>query len=261
MKKELLFATYTVANADTELLKDDVLQEILLPVIDKNQPIATNVDPSNHQKSRKRTGKGAHSLSVARELISDRKRWFDIKSIDDYKFPGIFNARFPQRLGYCEDISKLCNYEADRPNFPYSDIRFGKGKVRQQNYPIEMKIDGKMEKVYYRFAPCGGVKRCAKFTEGCSYVVHTNECKRCSQHPNSELEHSEECPVEFFYICPEDGQDNRRWLTGLVRTGNLQASNLHNHPHPEMLMKIDTDIQRGVVESPHLETSDVLTSM
>ena len=62
-----------------------------------------------------------------------------------------------------------------------------------------MNIDGKNESVhlYYRFAPCGGVKRCAMHTEGYSYVVSTNELKPCSQHPESKLVCSGECPVDL----------------------------------------------------------------
>ena len=87
-------------------------------------------------------------------------------------------------------------------------------------------------------------------TEGCSYVVCTNKVKPCNQHPKSPLVRSGECPVEFFYILPEDTEDKRRWLTGLVRTGNMQEHDLHNHPHHKenkIPVKIDTDIRRAVI--------------
>lgn len=239
MKKELVYATYAVTDAGTKLLKDNDLQNVLLPVVDENQLLVADVDPSNHQVSHKRTGKGAHALNIARKLISDRSKWFDIKSSDDYNFPGIFTTPFPQRLGYCKDISQLPNFKANDPNFLYSDIQFGKGRVRPKCLK-QMNINGKTEEVYYRFVPCGGVKRCAMYTEGCSYVVHTKEVKHCNQHPKSQLVRSGECPVVFFYIRPKDEQDNRRWLTGLVTTGNLQASDLHDHPQPKIPVKIDT---------------------
>lgn len=55
---------------------------------------------------------------------------------------------------------------------------------------IVMNIDGKSENVYYRYSPCGGVKRCAMYTNGCSYVAPTYETKACNQHPNSKFVHS-----------------------------------------------------------------------
>ena len=44
-------------------------------------------------------------------------------------------------------------------------------------------------------------------TEGCSYVVCTNEVKPCDQHPESPPVRSGECPVEFLYIWPEHIKD------------------------------------------------------
>ena len=147
-----------------------------------------------------RKGKGSHALSIAQELISDKSNWFEIKSSDDYNFPGVFTTPFPQHLSYCEDISKLPNFEISDPHFLYSDIQFGKGKARPKRL-IKMNIDGKNESVYYRFAPCGGVKRCAMHTDGCSYVVSTNELKPCHQHPESKLVRTFwRMPSRIFFI-------------------------------------------------------------
>lgn len=41
----------------------------------------------------------------------------------------------------------------------------------------------------------------------------------------------------------------------------MHVPDLHNHPHHEVkkiLVKVDTDIRRVVIENPHLKTSDVL---
>ena len=267
MITDIVFASYTVADTGTALLDNVELQEVLLPTIDHKWSLSTDAegaplpDRQDTNKSVQRKGKGAHALTIAKELLSDRTNWYNIESSDDYNFPGIFAKPFPQRLGYCEDVSKLPNYEPSDPHFLYSDIQIGKGKARPKRI-IEVKIDGKYEKVYYRFAPCGGVKRCAMYTDGCSYVVPTNEIKVCNQHPDSKLVRSGECPVEFFYVWPEDAEDKRRWLTGLVRTGSMHESDLHNHPHhkeKKIPVKVDTDIRRAVIENPHLKTSDVLT--
>ena len=264
MMNDIAFATYTVADTGIALLKNVELQEVLLPKVNKKLVPATNTDstPSTDQQViHQRKGKGSHALSIAQELISDKSNWFEIKSSDDYNFPGVFTTPFPQRLGYCEDISKLPNCEVSDPHFLYSDIQFGKGKARPKRL-IKMNIDGKNESVYYRFAPCGGVKRCAMHTDGCSYVVSTNELKPCHQHPESKLVRSGECPVEFFYIWPEDTEDKRRWLTGLVRANSMEECDLHNHPHHKerkIPVKVDTDIRRAMIDNPHLKTSDVIT--
>ena len=208
-----------------------------------------------------RKGRGNHILNVAKQLISDKENWFPIKESNDYNFPGVFDSPFPQRLGYCEDVTKLPNYERSDPHFLYSDIQIGKGKARPKRM-IQMNIDGADENVYYRFAPCGRVKRCSMHSEGCSYVVSTSTHKLCSQHPEAVLEHTSDCPVDFFYIWPVDENDNRRWLTGITRCGDLQASDLHNHPHhkeSKIPVKVDTDIRRAVLENPHLKSSDFMT--
>ena len=262
MMNDIVFASYTVADEGIALLKNVEIQEVLLPAVDKKLVQTTDTDstPSSSQKvTHQRKGKGSHALSIAQELLSDKSNWFEIKSSDDYNFLGVFTTPFPQRLGYCEDISKLPNYEVSDPHFLYSDIQIGKGKARPKRL-IQMNIDGKSENVYYRFAPCGGVKRCA--VEGCLYVVCTNEVKPCSQHSESKLVHSGECPVEFFYIWPENVEDKRRWLTGLVRAGSMEDDDLHNHPHHKerkIPVKIDTDIRRAMIDNPHLKTSDVMT--
>lgn len=230
MMNDIVFATYTVADPGTTLLKnDDLNQDVLLP---KRLPPTTDTGsaPSSTEKATsQRMGKGSHALGVAQELLSDKSNWFEIKTSDDYHFPGVFTTPFPQRLGYCEDISSLPNYEASDPHFLYSDIQIGKGKARTKRL-IQTNIDGKNESVYYRFAPCGGIKRCG--VDGCLYVVSTNEFKPCGQHPESKLVRSGECPVQFFYVWPEKSEDMRRWLTGLIRGGCLEGGDLHNHPAP-----------------------------
>ena len=127
-----------------------------------------------------------------------------------------------------------------------------------------MNIDEKDENVYYHFAPCGGVKRCSKYSEGCSYIVPTSSVKPCSHHPDVALERSGDCPVDFFYVWPSEEKDNRRWLTGIIRCGDMQESDLHMHPHHKeykIPVKVDTDIRQAVLENPHLKSSEILTGM
>ena len=101
-------------------------------MVDKKLVPATNTGstPSSDQRvMHPRKGKGSHALNIAQELTSDKSNWFVIKSSDNYNFPGVFTTPFPQHLGYCEDISKLLNYEVSDPHF-HSDIQIGKGKAR-----------------------------------------------------------------------------------------------------------------------------------
>jgi len=111
------------------VIEDDI-QEILLP----NEMIfgLKSVTESNAQVSSEpviRKGKGTHLLNVAKQLLLNKENWFAINKSSDYNFPGVFSTPYPQRLGYCEDISKLSNYEAGDPHFLYSDIQIGKAKM------------------------------------------------------------------------------------------------------------------------------------
>ncbi len=243
--------------------KNDV---ILLPGIpDTSLPKESRIDVTKSGKDTDlnpilRRGKGLHALTVLKKLICDKRNWFPIIDSEGYNFPGIFKDPYPQRLGYCEDITLLTNYEASDPHFIFSDIQLGKGKARPKGL-LQIDIDGKDESVYYRFVPCGGVKRCGKYTEGCLYVAPTSAVKPCCQHRDTPLKRTSKCPVVFFYVWPEDPSDNRRWLTEIVRSGDLQTDNLHNHPlHNEckIPVKIDSDVRRAVVENPHLKTSELI---
>ena len=62
--------------------------------------------------------------------MSSPDQWFKIKGSEDYQFPGVFSAPYPQRLGYCPDITKLGLYTPESPDFLYYDIQFGKDKPR-----------------------------------------------------------------------------------------------------------------------------------
>jgi hypothetical protein len=126
---------------------------------------------------------------------------------------------------------------------------------------VKIDVGGICESIFYRFVPCGGVKLCGKHAEGCQFVAPTSSIKPCRQHPDAPLERTEECPVLFFYIWPQDPNDNRRWLTGILRSGDLQSQNLHNHPmhnDTKIPAKVDSDLRRAIVDNPHLKTSDLV---
>ena len=107
-----------------------------------------------------------------------------------------------------------------------------------------MTVDRVDEDVIYRIVPCCGVKQYSE--ESCKYVVSTQESKPCPDHPGKKLNHTELCPIEFVYIKPQDLNDNRTWLTGLVRGSRSDTQSLRNHPirgDIEILGKVDADIR------------------
>ena len=188
-------------------------------------------------------------------------KWFTITTSKDYHFPGVFQTPPPARMGYCPDIRQLPGYEESDPDFIFSDIQLGKGKARNVR-EARMNIDGEEETVFYRIVPCSGVKLCPRFGEECNYVVSTRELRRCPSHSDVDLIRTSTCPVEFIYIRPMEDSDYRRWLTGIVRSNELDSQNLHNHPiHGELKItaKIDADIRRAIVDNPQLKTRDIIT--
>jgi len=112
MLNNIVIASYSVVDKGIALLENVEIEEVLLPAVDKKSVPTNDIDsiPSSSQKATpQRKGKGSHALTIAQKLLSDKSNWFDIKSSDDYNFPGVFTTPFPQRLGYCKDISKLPN--------------------------------------------------------------------------------------------------------------------------------------------------------
>ena len=121
-------------------------------------------------------------------------------------------------------------------------------------------VNGKSEEIYYRIAPCGGVKCCA--AEDCSYYVPNRERHPCPKHPDLFLVSSGECPVEFVYAWPVCKDDKRRWLSGIVRRDDMMSNNLHNHPLPaptKVPAKVVHDIQQAVSLDSSLHTHDLVT--
>ena len=62
---------------------------------------------------------------------------------------------------------------------------------------IEVEIGESKEHVFYRSAPCQGVKMCPE--NGCSYVAPIREKRGCKTHTQQKLIRSEGCPVELVY--------------------------------------------------------------
>ena len=227
----------------------------------KPQRVLSEVNGESHKTPATRKGRGCHALPLIRSLMITSSNWFTITSSDDYHYPGVFHTPAPQRMGYCEDITNLPNFESTDPHFILSDVQLSKGNPRGVRQ-VSMNIDGKNEVVNYRIVPCNGVKLCTHHNEGCDYISAVKETRRCPNHPEDKLVHSSSCPVEIVYIWPEDLTDNRRWITGYVRVaGDKNSENLHNHPlnaPSKIPAKVDADIRRAVSANPHLKTTDIV---
>ena len=268
MLASIAFATFSVSSTGMDRLTEGQGSPVMLPM----NPVTSEEQSGEKKKeetntsnsvSKQRKGQGCHVLTTLKKLIADKEYWFAITNSDGYNYPGVFHEPYPKRLGYCEDITKLPNYDKIDPHFMFSDIQIGKGKARPKR-TIKIDVAGVVESVVYRFVPCGGVKVCGKHSDGCNFVTSTTSIKPCCQHSNVPLQRTGECPVVFIYIWPENESDNRRWLTGIVRSSSLQADNFHNHPlHSEAKIpaKVDSDLRRALIENPHLKTSDLIVGM
>ena len=251
-----------IANPSTVLLRKQNKVHNAIP--------ESTASPSSTQK-KSRESKGTQAAPLIRSLLSTPNYWYPITCSSDYQYPGVFDVDHPQRLGYCDDVTKLGLYTPSNPDFMYYDIQFGKGKPRNpQNITITLPgcdhEDETTLEAEYRIAPCRGVKLCGMHEQGCDYVTSTRENRPCPNHPSVPLVGSGDCPVEFVHIKPKDPNDNRRWQTGFVRGGidMMKASNLHNHklpPATRIPTKVQNDIKDAVKEDPHLKTTDLVEGL
>lgn len=160
-----------------------------------------------------------------------------------------------QQLYYVSDISVL-KQSCDDPHFIWKDIQLLKGQLNKDRL-IKVDINDKSEEVYFRSAPCIGVKYCN--SDDCSHVVPIRDKRHCPKH-NTPLQRTTDCPVEFVYIHPRDTNDKRRWFGGLVRCQKSAANNLHNHKlHSanKIAQCIKERIGAAISSNPSLTPSDI----
>ena len=207
MLASIAFATFSVSSTGMDRLTEGQGSPVMLPM----NPVTSEEQSGEKKKeetntsnsvSKKRKGQGCHVLTTLKKLIADKEYWFAITNSDGYNYPGVFHEPYPKRLGYCEDITKLPNYDKIDPNFMFSDIQIGKGKARPKR-TIKIDVAGVVGSVVYRFVPCGGVKVCGKHSDGCNFVTSTTSIKPCCQHSNVPLQRTGECPVVFIYVWPD----------------------------------------------------------
>ena len=259
----MVFNSFTVSSTGEELLVSSV--PVNLPYDPNSKPIqacqSAAADVTASVKATRKS-RGTHLLPTLARLLSTRDNWYDIKNVEDYQYPGKFESSSPHRLGFAQDITLLPFYTNNDEHFLFNDIQIGKGKSRAAR-KVAIEVNGIQEELYYRIAPCAGVKICP--VVDCNYIVSTKEHRPCPKHSDSEqpqLELAKECPVEFVYVWPADKEDKRRWLSGIVRTGNMVSSNLHNHPlnrPAKVPSKVVHDIEHAMELDPTLKTHDLIT--
>ena len=149
---------------------------------------------------RKRLGKGLNILTIARKLLSEPENWFSVENKDSYHFPGVLPKPSLQQLFYVPDISAL-NQSCDDAHFIWKDIQLSKGQLNKDRL-IKVDIGDKCEEVYFRSAPCLGVKYCS--SNDYSHVVPIRDKRNCPKH-NLPLQKTTDCPVEFVYIATSQG--------------------------------------------------------
>ena len=129
----------------------------------------------------KRNGKGSHLLPVIRKCFLEPENWKNIESKQDYQYLGMFAHECEQNLYFIPDITQLDQCSSDNPHFLWNDLQLSKGQMNKDRL-IEVEMSGKKESVYYRCAPCLGVKICP--VNGCIHVVPIHEKRPCPYHKN-----------------------------------------------------------------------------
>jgi hypothetical protein len=228
---KIVFHTYKISETGYQFLDSEPLPSLVLPSARVTRhPCESEtgeVCPASVKSTRK--SKGTHLLPVLTSLLSSRENWYEIKDHNDYQYPGKFRLDHPHRLGFAPDITTLPLYTKEDEHFLFTDIQLSKGKPRAAR-KITVHVDNKEEELFYRIAPCGGVKCCS--AEGCSFTICNRDRRPCPKHPESSLVASGACPVEFVYVWPACNDDKRRWHSGIVRRDDMKDNDLHNHPLP-----------------------------
>ena len=204
---------------------------------------------------KKRLGKGSNILTIVRKLLTQCENWLKVEDKKSYHFPGVLPKPMLQQLYYIEDISCL-QQSCEDPHFVWKDIQLSKGQLNRDRL-ITVDVGGKKLEVFYRSAPCSGVKYCPH--EGCTHLVPIKEKRACPHH-NTELQKTHDCPVEFVYIHPKDSSDGRRWFGGIVRSQKAPTENLHNHKvhgSTKIAQCVKEKINDAIIANPALTPSEI----
>ena len=220
----MVFNSFTVSSTGEELLVSSV--PVNLPYDPNSKPIqacqSAAADVTASVKATRKS-RGTHLLPTLARLLSTRDNWYDIKNVEDYQYPGKFESSSPHRLGFAQDITLLPFYTNNDEHFLFNDIQIGKGKSRAAR-KVAIEVNGIQEELYYRIAPCAGVKICP--VVDCNYIVSTKEHRPCPKHSDSKQPQLEQRSAQlslFMYGI-------KRTSGGWNCTNWEVSSNLHNHP-------------------------------
>ena len=224
--------------------------------IQESAPPKSTISSRPLEEKRNRVGKGiSYTLSLVRKFLKEPENWKKVDTTKCYHFPGAFQKKCIQQLYYIPDVAKL-EQTCDDTHFLWKDIQLSKGQLNKTRL-ITADIAGKKEDVYYRSAPCLGVKFCSQ--EGCNFIVPIRD-KRCCPEHNLPLQKSSDCPVEFVYVYPKEPKDGRRWIGGLVRCQKYSTDNLHNHKlhaASKISQCVQSKIAAAITTNPSLTTTDI----
>ena len=161
---------------------------------------------------------------------------------------------------YTPDVTSLKpDSQSGTPDdFMWRDIQLSEGKMNMPKSIIIKIIDGKMEKLQYRIAPCAGVKMCPQ--EDCGYIAAIKEHHSCSHHKVS-LKRQGDFPVYFVYVEPTEANDKRRWIAGIVLHQKDSVCNLHSHgtpPPSSLLSSTIKTVQDAASKHPTLTAQDLM---
>ena len=216
-----------------------------------------SISGRSQEVKKKRLGKGCNILTIVRKLLAEPENWLTVESKDSYHFPGVFSKSVFQQLFYTENVSSL-QQSCEDPHFIWKDIQLSKGQLNRDRL-ISVEIGDKKEEVYYRSAPCLGVKYCPH--TGCNHVVPIREKRVCPAH-QTVLQKTYDCPVEFVYIHPKEFEstDNRRWFGGIIRSQKAPSENLHNHKvhsSTKIAQCVKEKINDAISANPTLTPSEI----
>ena len=219
-RQAAVFSYYAVTQEGRDAVVNS--KEVLLPPIPNQAECILSTQKSlqgcsneKGNEKKKRVGRGSNPLSIAKALMVSQDSWREITSKEQYQFPGVSTSGQSNILLYSKDISKLPQYVASKPHFLWEDIQLSKGKLNPDR-AVTLHINGKDETVFYRTAPCNGVKVCS--APNCCHVQPLNSKKNmCTKHPNTSTHNTSNCPVVFMYFFHQNfPDDNRRYISSYV---------------------------------------------
>ena len=147
----------------------------------------------------KRCGRGHHHLPKIKSCLENSKNWVQLKSKDQYEYPGFQENEIIHSLAYVEDYTKLRFAAITRIHFIWDNNQLSKRSTQTSSH--EITIDGKKTKVNVRRGPCEGLKKWSGSLT-CNYIVSNKQkINRCAVHiANSPLVSTGACPAHMVYI-------------------------------------------------------------